>query len=219
MATPKFNLNGTYVLYGEGTDARMSISIFKGKSYVNVFQSNNKQLSFPLDKELKYHLCKTLDMVKKASPETRIPIVMTKFNPQIKKREPIVNIVVGKNEKQIMYLEFSCPNTQNFIFAFKASKNIAVGSTPMGDAESTQIAVDIFINYLKSQLPMAEFLSTYSDEDTKGFRPRNNGGGGSYQGGGNRDNKYNNAPRDVPEDRTFEKPVPLAGGDDEDDMY
>ena len=213
MSALKFNLGNQYVLFSEGTDARLNIGSFRGRSYATVFQAKNKQLSFMVDKELRYHFCKTLEMIKKASPETRIPIIISKFNPQIKKRETLVTIVFGKNEKQIIYIEINSPTSHNFTFAFKASKNIAVGSTPMGDAESTQIAVDLFINYLRVQLPMSELLTSSDEDNRNGFKSKDNGPSS------NRDWK-NNSNRETPRDRTFEEsPVPLSNSDDDEDIY
>lgn len=215
MADASFNLNNQYTLYGEGTDARLSISAFKGKTYIKIFQAKSRQISFLFDKDLRYHVIKTLETVKKAGPDTRIPIVISKFNIQIKQREVMVNIVIGKNEKQVIYIEISAPGSQNFVFGFKSSKNIDVGSTPMGDAESSQVAVDVFLQYVRMHLPMAEYLSSYGTEDEQnGFRSRNTGPTNNTGRTEYKPQNYQN--REPPKDRTFEEsPVPLAGDDDD----
>lgn len=132
----------------EGTQDLIVIGVFSGKISVSIAPNGKMQkgLSRRLSEEMVQVVRTTLKKVRDGEPETKYPIVVTKYDTGARKMVNDYVITLGKDAKRRYYVECNFGNG-TFRGYFGKVNNITVGTDPFNEAEQSAIRYDAFVQW------------------------------------------------------------------------
>ena len=174
------------------------LNIWNGRVDLAVFGGNGGAPIFK--KALSYDgiviLRKRLKDIQSAQPGTRQPIVFQSWDTEAKKFNTDGTLIIGKDDKQVVFLEFQFSNNGNpkcIVFDAKCPTSVSTGIEPMSDSAKSAVRVEAMLMWLDSYIHNAMLLTArkYTPQGGNrsggGISNRNNnsgGGGGSSEFGG-----------------------------------
>ena len=138
------------------------------------FDSNNVALMV--------HLLKKILKGDQGKMET---LVRSDWDRENKRRNIVANLVIGKDERGVIYLDLGSPNQPSVRFSLNMGQNVAVEGITDNSAVVSQIAAGALILRLETAMTT---LTAMPNKNRMGFGGGNRGGAGG--GGGNRSGGY-----------------------------
>lgn len=123
---------------------------------------------------VKHHLRKA----KEAQPETKFPMIIQKWDADNRKFIKEAVITIGKDEKQVVYIEISFKSGDSgktLRFDLKMSGGVSLGDEPMADSTKSIFKVNALLEWFEEMVPVACVLT-----GKKGQFGGNKSGGGGY---------------------------------------
>jgi uncharacterized membrane protein YgcG len=163
----------------------LNIGVFNGKLSLTIFSGQGAppvwKQSLSLDAT--YLFKKLLRTVLASQPGTKKSFTFTRFDQNTKKSVLDSSLVVGKDDKQVFFLEAQftangSPRTLRFLL--KSPAGVSTGEDYNDAARSTN-RLGVIIEYIDQYLPLAALFTARKAE----FQGGGNRGGGGYNKGGN----------------------------------
>lgn len=160
---------------------QFKLSIWNGRIDVAVFGGNGGAPIFKqgLSFDQKVMVEKLLTDIKTAAPGTKKAIVFQRWD-ESRKYVTDGTMVVGKDDKQVIYFEFQFSNNGNskcLRFDARCAATVSMGVEPMADSSKSAVRIEAVLDWMKHYAPMAMLLSA---------RKFQAGGNNNNRGGGNR---------------------------------
>ena len=189
--------NPTFQLRSSSTKHQCRIDIWQGNPSINIWgdqDAGQKGPIFrrPLNSTMLSLIKRIVKQVVEGPPDTRRPLVISKYNPDEKKYHPDYTLTFLKNGERIYQVQISYKDgsagEKSYTFDFMAPSNIAVSSEAMNPADRSQLMIEIFSDWLKTILPFAMVLTKRKYQRSGGDQRRSSnnssenhsGGGGGY---------------------------------------
>lgn len=184
-----FNMDAIHRIYGTGNDEQLLVGAYNGLASLTTFIGDGgtrRPVKFPLSpviiEELKSQLRKIID----AAPGTRTALIKNNYDPESKKFEKGTVLIVGKDDKQMIYLDIQDKGMSTAMrFYLTATKVFQVGSEEMTDPQRSAMETRAFVEVvLDKMLPSAIIGSrdaTRMAASAKQFKNNKNKGGGPAQ--------------------------------------
>ena len=166
----------------------LTIAIYNGRLGFTIFGPPGKPATWreSIGMDFAVLLEQLLKNVLAGQPGFKVPLIFQKFDPATKKNNVTSTLIIGKDEKQICYIEVqfqSNGSNRTVRFNLKSPGTITTGES-FNDAARSANRVRTLIYMINNILPVAGVLS-----DKKQERPAGGGGGYNRGGGGGGYNK------------------------------
>ncbi len=151
---------------------KMDMAVFAGKGGAPVWKH---MLTF--DQVVMFK--RALEKVLASQAGFKHPLVVQQWNRDEKKFEVRGTIIIGKNDKQVVFIEIQFNangNHKSLLFEMRAAASLSSGVDPMSDGDKSVVRANALLWWIDHYLPTAMLLSA------RKFKPQ--GGGGGYGGGG-----------------------------------
>jgi hypothetical protein len=157
----------------------LSIGVFKGNASLVVFSNKSLAAKFSLSRDLISAIRKKLISTVTAAPGTKVVLNFSKFDPDQKKWISTGALVIGKDDKSMVYFGVTAPNTPAMKFPMKTAPSFDF-SEPLSDPDKSILKAETVIEQFTTDIPMALML-TSEKRAPGGF---GGGGGGNRSSGG-----------------------------------
>jgi len=108
-------------------------------------------------------LKKTVTNTINGQPGQKTSFELGKWDHETKKKEPIGNLVIGMDDKGMIYFGVTAPSMPPTKFTIKAQ--LGIDSTPpMSDVDRSLLGAELLIEQLAHDIPMAMLLTTQKKE-------------------------------------------------------
>lgn len=177
MAEKELDFGGIINLNADGDKATsLIIGVYQKNASLAVFSNKKMIARFPFPRTFISMFKHKLEGVMKAAPGTKVNCVFSKYDNDTKKSSGIGNMIIGKDDKSIMYLGIQAPNHPNMKFLMKTPLSFDL-SDPMSDADRSLVAAQTIVDQLTIDIPNAISATSFK-RDAGGF----SSGGGSSSG-------------------------------------
>lgn len=161
MADKELDFNRMISINSDGDKTiSLSIGVYQGNASLVVF--SNKQLaakfSFPRSFITKLKL-QMISLIS-AAPGTKVNFTFSKWDADAKKSITIGNLIVGKDDKSILFFGVQVPNHPSMKFPMKSQISFDL-SEPMSDPDRSVLAAQTIIDQLATDIPMALQLTSF----------------------------------------------------------
>jgi hypothetical protein len=159
---------------------QLSISVFNGRAGLTVWpprESNTRGVVFKQNftPEAQLLFKRALRNTADATPGTRNSLLFNKWDSEAKKFIPEATIVIGKDDKNIFFIELQFQyNGNNKVLKFDmyASNAVQNSSEELGFPEKSRLRLDAIIEYFDTLVPIAQIITG------RKFVPKPNSSGG-----------------------------------------
>ena len=147
----------------------LTISVYMGSLVLCVFMKG-PPCRFTVPRSAVSMLKKTITNTINGQPGQKTSFDFIKWDPETKKQEPIGNLVVGKDDKGMIYFGVTAPSMPPTKFTIKAPLGIDT-SEPMSDVDRSLLGAETLIEQLAHDIPMAILMTTQKKEpNSSGYK-------------------------------------------------
>ena len=153
-------------LKGNNSTKTLALSLYHGNVGFTVWdtEAGGKGPVFraSINVDLLTAIRKNVDKLLQSGPETKLPLVVSKWSPDEKKFNKQFVLQFIKNGEQVYQIQLSFKKNgaeQNLIFDFMAGGGIASGSDPMTKAAKSELRFLYFKHWLNVLVPYAIVLT------------------------------------------------------------
>lgn len=155
----------------------MSFRVWGGMLRVEVRNTKSQDFkpvfSKSINMQLLTMLCAQMNRIKSASPETNLPMVLQRYNPEQKHWDTDWVISFQKDNKMVYHIIIQTKGNK-YDAVLKGPGGVAYGSEPISDGDKSQIALATLENYFKRDVPIQVAMTSKKRE----FNSNNGGGNG-----------------------------------------
>lgn len=181
-----YSFGTVYSLRAADGDESVNIGAYRGNVSLSIFRKGAGRpiASIPMSRDMAIKLMRTVAQLKDAPPNTRLTVGHDKWNRELRKNEPFMTIVMFKDDRMMMGMEFGGVGlTPPVKCMFRSPSSLTNGSEPMTDADRSALGLAAFQQFLDRELPILRLLCKFNVP--KQNFGGNGGGGGQRSGGGN----------------------------------
>lgn len=171
-------------LTAEGDKATsFSAGVYQGGMSAVVFSNKQLVTKFALPLSCVVMVIEKLTNLLTAAPGgPKVNIIFNVYNNDLKKAEPKGNLVLGKDDKGLIYFGVQAPNHPPMKFIPKTPMSFDL-SEPMSDIEKNHLMIRTIIKQLDLCFPVASMLTSFKRDPMRS--------GGSYGAGRSTSNNEN----------------------------
>lgn len=172
----------------------MTFNVFNGRPGLSIFAGKARLFSQSFNLHSLCMLKKELKQVRDGQPGTTRTLIFQKWIPEEKKYNTQGSLIIGKDDKNVYYLELQFQNNGNhksIRFNFRSPAGVVSSTDDSNPSISSAIALEAFIMWL------TDFVPYLMNVTGKPFERNSRGGGQSYGGGSSSNgNDYSGADAD-----------------------
>lgn len=162
------------IINGPNRDVSLNWRIWNGRVQISLFEGKGRpRFSKSINDELLVVIRNVINELRAAPPESKRPIVVSKFDIDSKKYNTDYVLIIGKDSSMVYYMELRFKDKQGEYegkFTLKGPSGITIGSEPMKDGDKSSIKLQSFVDWLDKKVPMMQVLTNQK------FDPNNRGG-------------------------------------------
>jgi hypothetical protein len=183
------NTDKIHVIYGAEKGQTLALSAYNGTASFTTFMKDgnrNRPVKFPLTPSLIDRMKQELKKLLTGAPGTRISFVRNTYDSTNKKYEKDVVLILGKDEKQIIYFDIQDKKmSQPARFYLQTPKAIQIGSDIMTDTDRSIMETSGFINVVLGTILPTAIIASRDAARMKEASDKFMNGGGNKGGGSN----------------------------------
>jgi len=171
-----------FTLDNKASGESLNLSVFKGTISFAVFTKGGGKPPIKINvTPYLYEVLKSaFNKIRKAAPETKIPVKKEKFNPETKQWALEWVLTFSKDAEMLYHVTLTncLDGNRTFDFVFRGTGGISIGSDPMSNADKSAFAFETMIEWFERTM----LAVIWTDEK---YDPNRHGGngGGNYNGG------------------------------------
>lgn len=169
-------------------DTTAILGVYKGRTAITVFKNRSIVAKIPFDKFGQIYIIRYVKKIMAGGPDNNISHTVQKYDFDQKKIAQLGTIVIGRNDKRVVYMGISAPGFHDTRFLFRVS--LAWGSGD-NEVEKSEVAVETFLNVIGQDLPNAIALTSEK------FEGQGRTGNTSNRGSGDRSSSNNSGSDDI----------------------
>lgn len=147
----------------------LTISVFMGSFVLCVFMQG-PPCRFTVPRGGVSWLKKTITNTINGHPGQKDSMDFGKWNPETRKAEPIGNLVIGMDDKGMIYFGVTAPSMPPTKFTIKAPLGMDT-TPPMSDVDRSLLGAELLVEQLAHDIPMAILMTTPPKEpNSSGYK-------------------------------------------------
>jgi len=175
---PEYDYNRMVSMTAENDkNTSLQIGVWNGNATVTVFANRNQVARLPLNRFGLVDLARQLRKILVGKPGDKYSWNFTKWDNETKKSHAIGSLVIGRDEKALIFFGVQAPGHAGMKFVLKTTMSVD-SSTPMSDVDKSDLAAETIIQQLTIDIPQAMVNTMFKRTDINGGR-----GGGSNSSG------------------------------------
>jgi hypothetical protein len=177
---PEYDYNRIVSVNAENDkNTSLQMGVWNGNATITVFSNRNQVARLPMNRFFLVDMTRQIRKLLIGKPGDKYSWGFTKWDNEAKKSHPVGSLVVGRDDKALIYLGVQVTGHPPMKFLLKTPISFD-SSTPMSEVDRSDLAAETLIQQLTVDIPQAIINTTYKRTDIGGNRS-GSGNGGSGQ--------------------------------------
>ena len=145
----------------------LNMGVWQGNASLTVFANRAQAARIPMSRTFQVALASDLQKLLGGKPNDKNTFNFTKWDPDTKKSNPLGSVVVGRDDKAMIYIGVVSPGHSPMKFVLKSPISFDK-SEPMSDIQRSELATLTLIAQLTVDIPHAILLTSFKRDMGRG---------------------------------------------------